>query len=611
MKRNRKPSFWVFIALGLCLVSLVGASLIQSSGGRVTIKDLRWETPSGHLMSALLFVPDTATKDAPAPAIVTSHGWYNNREMQDLNYVEYARRGYVVISIDMYGHGNSDVVSASEWSVRGTGMYDAVELVAKLPYVDAARIGITGHSNGARAANWTIDEDNKQAQPLVSAVLLVANDATYKNPETGAYWNKYGSRDVGIIAAQFDEFFFRIRDAEGKVVSAPREYIQQPTAQSFLYFGVDPETITGEARVAGEMYKETIDGQEAVRVIHTPYQTHPWNHFSKTCVVEALDFFETALGAPNPIASVNQIWQWKVLFNAVGLVGFVMFVIAFACMMVKRPFFAALAAKAPVKPASMPKGAGAAWFWGGMAASSLFGALIYLPLFAWCSSNRDPFFMAAPPYYIGVWSMLCGLFSLTVMVLWYGLYGKKNGMRPAEHGVRIGWENLGKTILLALLTVTCAYGIVFAGDYFFKADFRLWVLTIKAFTPDKIGVTLRYLPFFLVFYVINSVAINSFNHVQIGKKEWVNTALLAVMNGIGPLVICILQYSHFFMTGWPMFKTSAITTIWLIPIFVILPVAAVISRKIYRATNNPYLAGIINAILVTLISVTNTLIQLP
>ena len=30
-------------------------------------------------MSALLLVPDSATAENPAPAIVCSHGWYNNR----------------------------------------------------------------------------------------------------------------------------------------------------------------------------------------------------------------------------------------------------------------------------------------------------------------------------------------------------------------------------------------------------------------------------------------------------------------------------------------------------------------------------------------------------
>src|SRR6056297_1320482 len=155
----------LWVALGLLLLSMIGASIVQTSGGRVEIKDLRWETPSGHLMSALLFIPENATADNPAPGIVTSHGWYNNREMQDLNYVEWSRRGYVVISIDMYGHGHSDVVKPEQWPEAGTGMYDAVKLMVDLPYVDTDRIGVTGHSNGARAANWSIIEDNQRDEP--------------------------------------------------------------------------------------------------------------------------------------------------------------------------------------------------------------------------------------------------------------------------------------------------------------------------------------------------------------------------------------------------------------------------------------------------------------
>ena len=96
---------------------------------------------------------NNATAKTPAPAIVTSHGWYNNREMQDMNFVEYARRGYVVMSIDMYGHGNSDTLYTPEIAPHATGMTDAVKLMAALPYVDKTKIGITGHSNGARAAN--------------------------------------------------------------------------------------------------------------------------------------------------------------------------------------------------------------------------------------------------------------------------------------------------------------------------------------------------------------------------------------------------------------------------------------------------------------------------
>ena len=39
----------------------------------------------------------------------------------------------------------------------------------------------------------------------------------------------------------------------------------------------------------------------------------------------------------------------------------------------------------------------------------------------------------------------------------------------------------------------------------------------------------------------------------------------------------------------------------------ILPLFAVLSRILYKATKNPYLAGIIMAIIVTIMSCTNTL----
>lgn len=618
--KDKKVTFKILsISLILCLISMIGASWVQTSGGRIRVKDLRWETPSGHLMSALLFIPPNATKDTPAPGIVTSHGWYNNREMQDMNYVEYARRGYVVMSIDMYGHGNSDVVTPAEWPHRGTGMYDAVELMADLPYVDKTKIGITGHSNGARAANWSVKEDNLKEEPLVSAVLLVANDAMYTSDEkepiywlmredTQEYTNNYGTRHVGIVAAQYDEFFFRSKKSDGGH-TPPREYIHTEYAQSFLNFGVDPKT-EGETRTSYKIYEQEINGKVASRVIYDPAEIHPWDTISSSVAASSIEFFENALGAPNPLAPTNQIWQYKEIFNLLGLIAFVMFIVSFTkALLYTGPFSSLRAAKA-VSAAPAPTGKGIVWFWGGLLVSVLISGFSYIKLFNWVVKNIPPFFVQQPVYFIGIWTALMGLVTIIILILSYRFYGKKNGMSLCKTGILIGRKALLKTIVLALIVVVASFSLVFAADYFFKTDFRIWVIAVKAFTPDKIGFALRYLPFFLLYYVANSVAINCFNYVSTGKKEWMNTALLAVFNGLAPLVLVAVQYITFFIEGEPFFTSvSTIIGIWLFPIIVILPVAAIISRKIYRVTGNPYLAGIINAVIVTLISSTNTLTQ--
>ena len=174
-----KAKLVVVFALILCIVSSLGASVFQTNFGAVEYHDLTIDTDSGHKLDALLLVPKTATENTKAPAIVVSHGWYNNREMQDLNYVEYARRGYVVLAISMYGHGDSEVIESNTWwkdENNANGLYDGVKYVSRLPYVDASRIGVTGHSNGALACREAVLQDE---EGLIAAALLVSNDAVY------------------------------------------------------------------------------------------------------------------------------------------------------------------------------------------------------------------------------------------------------------------------------------------------------------------------------------------------------------------------------------------------------------------------------------------------
>lgn len=397
------------------LVSAIGASLVQTNGGTVTVKEMYWETSTG-----------------------VSHGRYNNKEMQNGNFVELAKRGYVVVSIDMYGHGDSDYTTLETNFSSGTGMYDAVKLVADLPYVDATRIGVTGHSAGAFAVSYSVAIDNQADTRLIAAALLVDNDPTYTD-EDGAYINAFEDRDAGIIAAQYDEFFFRSVGPDGKPTNAPRDFIGTPNAQSFLHYGTDPVII------------------------------------------------------------------------------------------------------------------------------------------------------------------------LTVS---YQLFGKRNGQSLRLAGVLPGWMTVLRSLGLAAVVGASAFGIVFVLHYFFTTDFRVWVLAIRTFESDKLLIALAYLPFFLLYFVVNSILINGFNRITLRGKEWLNTAVLALANALGPIIVIVIQYVTFFSTGLPvqgLGPFSAMYVIWLFPVVVILIVSAIISRKIYRETGNPYIAGFINAGVATLISVSNSL----
>ena len=108
-KKRNKAAIWLCIALVLCLVSAVGASIVQTSFGQVNVQDLRVVVDDGYVVNGQIYIPEKATAENKVPLIVVSHGSFNNFEMQDLNMVELSRRGFVVISTDAYRHGSSTI----------------------------------------------------------------------------------------------------------------------------------------------------------------------------------------------------------------------------------------------------------------------------------------------------------------------------------------------------------------------------------------------------------------------------------------------------------------------------------------------------------------------
>ena len=144
---------------------------------------------------------------------------------------------------------------------------------------------------------------------------------------------------------------------------------------------------------------------------------------------------------------------------------------------------------------------------------------------------------------------------------------------------------------------------MFFADYFFQTDFRFWQWSVKAFTAKKIPPILPFLPLFLWFYIVNSIAINVQGYTDsMSKNEHINLFLLALLNCLSPLIIIVIQYTTFFSSGYQMWGAGALARIptWLHTSVLVLFITPYITRAIYKRTKNPYIGGIINGVLVTL-----------
>lgn len=134
---------------------------------------------------------------------------------------------------------------------------------------------------------------------------------------------------------------------------------------------------------------------------------------------------------------------------------------------------------------------------------------------------------------------------------------------------------------------------------------------LRPFASAKFIEILKFFSFFLVYYAMNSMAVNVFNYIRIGKREWVNIAVPAVFNAMGPILLIVFLYSCFLSTG--LMPTDGLAwglsspVFWVYSLLVILPLSAVLSRMIYKATRNPYIHAIAFALVITVMQCTNTL----
>lgn len=187
LKRFSKPTIWLIALLLVVLVSSLFASLVQNSFFSVKVDKISFETERGEI-SGYLYVPKGVDSSNPAPAVLLTHGYLNNAEMQEIGAIELSRRGFVVLAFDMYDHGDSTWDTPAEFSFFPFAVYDAVQYMYDQPYVLKAAngdgmIGVSGHSMGGFSSSYAVlfDEGDFAINGYrkIAAALPVGSDFLY------------------------------------------------------------------------------------------------------------------------------------------------------------------------------------------------------------------------------------------------------------------------------------------------------------------------------------------------------------------------------------------------------------------------------------------------
>ena len=602
----------LLIALLVVFFSSLIASQIQTSGGRVDVRDIKIPTHNGQWVVADLFKPRSATSENPAPLVVVIPGFQRSKEALSNIAIELSRRGLVVILIDPYAQGFSSAsMSRLAATTEGYGMFAVVDYAASssnLNYVDKSRIGVTGHSAGGnaaiRGANYFGKEAIETGKPsklnsvFVSGYVLTLTDKVLQDVRS----------NVGVSYAFYDEGAYRNELKNGDMRRAPEAL---RAVNSGLGSG-DPSIDEVElGRYYGDKDTRTL------RVVHNEMILHPFQPYITEATANQLEYFERVFDIKNEISNENQVWYWKELLGLIALIAALVAVVPVGRLLLEIPYFKPLVH--PIPPAlPKPKGKGKILFWSMFVIGALIACFTYIPmaelsqkLFVAASTRQQTwFFPQRMNNAVMLWAVLNGSVGYLMFWLSYRYFGKKNGVSPQLWGAATNRTELFRTFMLAFSLFLFFFLTLFLIYYFLHVDYRFLFMGVRTFQPPLLVLLAMYVPFFFIFLLSNSLRINGAMRFE-GESEFRSMLVGGFANSLGLMLIVVVQYLTFALTG-----TVYWTDGWLYVnlLFAVVPMMFVLpffNRYFFNMTGRIYLGPMTTGLIFIMILISNTVIYLP
>jgi hypothetical protein len=653
-RQVRKPLIVLCILLVLIFTFMGIASQLQSDFGKVEVELITIEAVGLGDIAAKLYTPNSATKNSPAPAVLLLHGYQNDKDTCGAYSIELARRGFVVLAIDEYGHGSTTVgliergyvnhrvtVNFGEDSAEagtfveisgptrfkvlmnfsnlsffnekysrdsaGNSIKDssmggiaAYATLAGYDFVDETRMAVGGHSMGTWAS-WSVAAaysgavNNAGADISPKAIVLqcgeIFTDTVYDA-------KNIVFRNVLILQAKFEEFSM-FRDYNNTVTAAlPGSSLRSG------FLGVQP----AEARW-DTTYGSMADG--SARRMELLYTNHRLVTHNSRGIALAMDWYNGAVGNATPLSSSNQVYMAKEMLVFASMLLSLAAMLALMELLLNMPFFRYVRQAVPNRPERVKSG----WAWWKGAIITMLVAAATYPFMTQLGHGLLPLPENIFRMTIGNGFMTWYLLLIIIMVITTVLPWKKSkkagkpmdyydlGFASEERADRFDWLLLGKSAVLATLMVGLVYILVTVSQGLFLLDFRVIWPFFRPYSWERLLQCLVYIPFFATFFVLN----NSKIFAQMRQKAtsvpglrgfmacwWKNALCMAG----GIFIICLIMYVPFFAgigPGADLLFSPTFGGPFMSLLLVFFPQVVVLSilcTYIHRRTGNVFVSGL-------------------
>ncbi len=524
-------------------------------------------------------------------------------------------------------------------------------------------IAVSGHSIGGFSSSMALYYDELAYEStgvrMIYAGLSAGSDYSYtawKGLTADIAVTKFGGRTVGKIAAQFDEFFFNAPDTKGTVNQ--KNYVATDEGKIIL---------EQENPSPNTWYDTSDGGKRIIYQPYEIHPWNHFSTTTTGHMVDFYKeaFADYATGIKD-IPSSNQIWIWKEIFEGVALVGFLMMLAVLAALLLKVPFLKKAISGEPktvapntslsgkigtvalflvtmlipaiIFPTVYDNSASAEsmrWlYYSGIIAAVVGAVALVLSILSkdqdkkcWIIASsvvvvagafmayltggkceifkigEGKFFQAGVPTSIAIWALICSCITVVTLTVTHMFGKKKDGVTMAHYGLSASPISVVASAIIAVIVTVVGYGLLFLVDLIFKTDFRIWTFAFKTFEASIIPASLKYVPFFLIYYLASGVAALANTS---SLKGWKGYAVASLTNMGGITLWLILQYGMVFATGSAFYTGQALSGILLFALVPTLVISSCYSKYLYEKTGNVYLPAFLNALVLTIMTVANT-----